>query len=86
MRTTDTGRRRKRLHRINVTVILTVCPCDDVAFAQNGLQHVSARYDDLRSFMVSGHPLKPHRYVKIFTYQPHLQAIDHHEREELHTF
>ncbi len=36
--------------------------------------------------MVSGHPLKPLQYVKIFTYQPDLQTSDHHEREELHTF
>ncbi|MDJ8030468.1 hypothetical protein LEF13_23300, partial [Salmonella enterica] len=86
MRTTATGRRRKWLHRINATPFLTWCPCDDVDFVQNGLQRVSVRYSDLRVFMVSGHPLKPRRYVKIFTYQPHLQTIDHHEREELYTF
>ncbi|ECS7936424.1 hypothetical protein D5G51_14005 [Salmonella enterica subsp. enterica serovar Mbandaka] len=40
MRTKDAGRRRKRLHRINVTMILTVCSCDGMSFAGNGLQRV----------------------------------------------
>ncbi len=40
MRIKDAGRRRKRFHRINVTMILTVCPCDGMSFAGNGLQRV----------------------------------------------
>ncbi|EBL8323755.1 hypothetical protein DMT28_00275 [Salmonella enterica] len=40
MRTTATGRRRKRLHRINATPFLTMCPCDGMSFAGNGLQRV----------------------------------------------
>lgn len=85
MRTTTSGRRRKRLHRINATPFLTWCPCGDVAFTQNGLQRVSVRYRDLRIFMMSGHPLKLCRYVKIFTYQTHSQAIDIGERHPLET-
>ncbi|WP_079899754.1 hypothetical protein [Salmonella enterica] len=83
MRTTVTGRRRKQLHRINATAFLTWRPCDDVAFAQNGLQRVSARFSDLRVFMVSGHQLKLCRYVKIFTYRPD-SATD--KPDERHTF
>ncbi|EBN8528515.1 hypothetical protein D1X48_06745 [Salmonella enterica] len=55
MRTSATDRRRKQLHRIDATPFLTWCPCDDVAFEKNGLKRLSARYRNLRVFIVSGH-------------------------------
>ncbi|HFE6339835.1 TPA: hypothetical protein ACF9XW_004579, partial [Salmonella enterica subsp. enterica serovar Newport] len=63
-------RRRKRPRRINATAFLKMCPYGDMAFEENGLQRVSARFAGQGVFMVSGHPLKPRRYVKIFTYCP----------------
>lgn len=40
MRTKAYNNDGKRLRRINATVILTVCPCDGMSFAGNGLQRV----------------------------------------------
>ncbi|ECT5253048.1 hypothetical protein ATT74_26145 [Salmonella enterica subsp. enterica serovar Panama] len=38
MRTSATGKRRKWPHRISATAFFTMRPCDDVAFAKNGLK------------------------------------------------
>ncbi|EHA6692175.1 hypothetical protein JMB95_000712 [Salmonella enterica] len=80
MRTTAYRHDGKRLHRTNATDFLHTRPYDGMDFGENVPERLTARYVNYGFFMVSGHPLKPRQYVKIFTYCPESATDEQDER------